>query len=355
MKMSRKFRDLLEKVIAYKKQLEKKDNLEPALDYLYSLYQKNGIVRIVSDRSSASAADHLHEELVVRYKAGSAFNREDRRAVNSRLYSEYNCKHIINLIEKGSFDSSKDLLVCFASSECEGLRDVIKAAKACGLPSFIVAPESVSNEADWKFTFPSESLELTYYFHVVALHTLCEKLEPEYSPLKYSFSAVIESTLEQDLKTLSDSTLIESVTAAEKIINASTNAAIFLAGNGGSACDVNSLVHNIQSSSAREVFNLHSTGALLASYNDGYPVFARQLEASGKAGDIFMAYSTSGNSQNLIDAVQVAKAKGIATIGMLGRDGGKLARICDHSIVVPFEETARIQELHGLIGAALLL
>ncbi|HCZ49093.1 MAG TPA: phosphoheptose isomerase, partial [Gammaproteobacteria bacterium] len=69
----------------------------------------------------------------------------------------------------------------------------------------------------------------------------------------------------------------------------------------------------------------------------------------GRPGDLLIAISTSGNSRNVLQAVAHAKANGIATIGLLGRDGGQLAREVDHALVIPSERTARIQEMHILI------
>lgn len=75
-------------------------------------------------------------------------------------------------------------------------------------------------------------------------------------------------------------------------------------------------------------------------------IFDRQVEALGKENDIFFGISTSGNSKNIIKAVLKAKEKGLTTIGLLGKDGGKLKDICDYNITMPYKETARIQEHH---------
>ena len=79
-------------------------------------------------------------------------------------------------------------------------------------------------------------------------------------------------------------------------------------------------------------------------------IFSRQLEALGQEGDVFIAISTSGNSSNLVQAVEVAKTKGLVTIGMLGKTGGGLKALVDECLIVPSENTARIQEAHILIG-----
>ena len=79
------------------------------------------------------------------------------------------------------------------------------------------------------------------------------------------------------------------------------------------------------------------------SYDD---IFSRQIEAIGKKGDIFIGISTSGNSKNVIKAVEKSKKMGITTIGFLGKDGGKLKSIVDDALIIPYKSTARVQEQH---------
>ena len=79
---------------------------------------------------------------------------------------------------------------------------------------------------------------------------------------------------------------------------------------------------------------------------DGYGVFAQQLLGFGRAGDVFLAISTSGNSENILSAAVVAKAVGINIIGLTGADGGKLKELADVTVRVPETETYKIQELH---------
>jgi len=73
------------------------------------------------------------------------------------------------------------------------------------------------------------------------------------------------------------------------------------------------------------------------------------VEAMGQPGDILVGISTSGNSPNIINAVELSKNIGIKTVGLLGKDGGKLINLCDESLVVPSNVTARIQEIHVMI------
>jgi len=79
-------------------------------------------------------------------------------------------------------------------------------------------------------------------------------------------------------------------------------------------------------------------------------VFDRQVEALANKGDLLIGISTSGNSQNIINAFKVAKEIGCKTIGLSGRDGGKFHDVCDLNIIVPSDNTPRIQEMHILIG-----
>jgi D-sedoheptulose 7-phosphate isomerase len=94
------------------------------------------------------------------------------------------------------------------------------------------------------------------------------------------------------------------------------------------------------------------TSNLTAGGNDiGFEnVFARSVEGLGKAGDTLIAISTSGNSKNVINAIEKAKSKNINTIALLGHSGGKIKNITDHNIIVPSDNTQRIQEGHITIG-----
>ncbi|MGH8516663.1 MAG: D-sedoheptulose-7-phosphate isomerase, partial [Panacagrimonas sp.] len=96
------------------------------------------------------------------------------------------------------------------------------------------------------------------------------------------------------------------------------------------------------------------TSMLTAIGNDyGYEhVFARQVQANGRAGDVFIGISTSGNSKNVVMAVEACKKMGITTVALCGA-GGKLKGMCDHALAVPSTHTPRIQENHILIGHAI--
>lgn len=133
---------------------------------------------------------------------------------------------------------------------------------------------------------------------------------------------------------------------------------LLFAGNGGSAADSQHLAAELVGRYGRERPGLPAialtvnTSTLTAIGNDyGYDrIFARQIEAIGTHGDVFVAISTSGNSINILRGVAAAKDKGISTIGLTGEDGGKLAEQVDFCVRVPTKDTARIQEAHITIG-----
>jgi D-sedoheptulose 7-phosphate isomerase len=136
---------------------------------------------------------------------------------------------------------------------------------------------------------------------------------------------------------------------------------LLLCGNGGSAADSQHLAAEFTGRFVKDRRPLAAmalstdTSALTCIANDyGFDeVFARQIAALGRAGDCLLAISTSGNSPNVVLAAQAARSAGLHTIGLLGRDGGKLAELCDLALVVPSASTARIQEAHIFIGHTL--
>jgi len=146
---------------------------------------------------------------------------------------------------------------------------------------------------------------------------------------------------------------------AEVLIKAyrAGNKAIFF-GNGGSAADSQHLATELVGRFLKERSALSAlaltvnTSALTAISNDyGFEqVFARQLEALGKPGDVAVAISTSGDSPNIIAAVQTAKRMGIVTVGLSGREGGRLKTEADYCLCAPADISPRIQEMHILIG-----
>lgn len=133
---------------------------------------------------------------------------------------------------------------------------------------------------------------------------------------------------------------------------------IIFAGNGGSAADAQHLAGELVNRFGFERPGLSAvaittdTSVITSIANDyGFErLFARQIQAIGKKGDILVAISTSGNSANIIEGIKEAKKIGITTIGLTGRSGGKISLLCDLCFRIPSDDTPRIQEAHILIG-----
>lgn len=128
-------------------------------------------------------------------------------------------------------------------------------------------------------------------------------------------------------------------------------------GNGGSAADAQhfaaELVNRFRDDRpALPAIALTTDSSILTSVandTDFRHTFSRQVEALGRSGDVAVAISTSGTSPNVLEAVRVARARGLATLGLAGKDGGELARLTDLCLTVPHRATPRIQEIHSLL------
>jgi D-sedoheptulose 7-phosphate isomerase len=157
--------------------------------------------------------------------------------------------------------------------------------------------------------------------------------------------------------------LAPAVSNAVDIICASLAAGgqLLIAGNGGSAADAQHIAAELTGRFLRErrpfrALALHvNTSALTAIGNDyGYEhVFARELSAHARPGDVFLAITTSGNSQNILRAIEAARKNKAVVIGLTGESGGQMREACDLCMCVPSKSTARIQEMHITIGHAI--
>lgn len=154
--------------------------------------------------------------------------------------------------------------------------------------------------------------------------------------------------------------LDDSVMTAVRLVTESLRQGckLMICGNGGSAADSQHIAAEfsgrfIEDRKPLAALALSTDTSALTCIGNDYSfaeVFSRQVAGLGRAGDCLIGISTSGNSENVLRAVEAARAVGITTIGLLGRDGGKLAKLCDHAVIVPDRVTARIQEAHILIG-----
>ncbi len=152
---------------------------------------------------------------------------------------------------------------------------------------------------------------------------------------------------------------ISEIESFSKIINNAllNNKKILTCGNGGSAADSIHLSSEIVGRYEKErkgypSISLASESSAITAIGNDYGfenIFSRQVEALGNPGDILVVISTSGDSQNLINASISAKRKDIKVIGLLGRDGGRLLNLVEENITIKSQRTCRIQEMHSLI------
>ncbi len=130
---------------------------------------------------------------------------------------------------------------------------------------------------------------------------------------------------------------------------------VLTAGNGGSAADALHLSEELvgrykDNRRALPAIALAADGTALTCIGNDFGfdrVFARQIEALGQAGDVLILFTSSGNSSNLLSALEIAKTKGVQTVALTGRGGGKLKGLADAEWIVPSDSGARVQELHG--------
>lgn len=173
-------------------------------------------------------------------------------------------------------------------------------------------------------------------------------------------TAQIQDTQQVLSGMLADEALLARVeAAAEACIHAMKSGnKVLLAGNGGSAADAQHIAGEFVSRFAFDRPGLPAialttdTSILTAIGNDyGYDkLFARQVQAHAHKGDIFIAYSTSGKSPNVIAALQEAKNLGVVCVGMTGNRGGPMRDLCDYCLDVPSADTPKIQEGHAVLG-----
>lgn len=175
---------------------------------------------------------------------------------------------------------------------------------------------------------------------------------------------LIQSQIEESIRVKEQllPTLMPNILSAGKVLvdSLKNDGILYFAGNGGSSCDAShiaaELVIRYKSGNERKAIPaiaLNSDQAVLTACSNDYGyeyLFQRQLQAFGKPKDVFVGFTTSGNSQNIILAVEEARKNGIKVVLLLGGDGGKLKGKADVEIIVPSKVTARIQESHILIG-----
>ena len=177
---------------------------------------------------------------------------------------------------------------------------------------------------------------------------------------KNDIKNIIQKSIDLKRQLLEDELFTKAIHIASNIVTNTFKSGrkVFFCGNGGSAADAQHLSTELSGRfylDRKPLFAeaLHvNTSFLTAVANDfGYEeIYARMVEAKGSEGDVLVAISTSGNSPNIIRALQQAKEQQLITIGMTGETGGKMAEYCDVLLNVPSIDTPRIQECHILIG-----
>ena len=174
--------------------------------------------------------------------------------------------------------------------------------------------------------------------------------------------SIIEFEFNEHLKTskVTMESISDSLEIAAKLCidSLQSGGKILIFGNGGSAADAQHIAaelvgrYKLERKGLPAIALTTDTSVLTAIGNDfGYDrVFERQVEALANHGDVIIAISTSGRSKNVVRALNVAREIGCKTIGLSGQDGGEMNSLCDVNLVVPSEDTARIQEIHIVIG-----
>ncbi len=168
-----------------------------------------------------------------------------------------------------------------------------------------------------------------------------------------SFTAQLEQTTALITALKAQSASIEAIaqTIATAVLSGRT---LFTCGNGGSAADAGHFAEELSGRyrSNRRALPAQSLSidalAITCIANDfGYDVvFARQIEALGRPGDVLCALSTSGNSPSILAAIDAAQTKGMTTIALLGKNGGHARGRADHEVIIPSDDSGRIQEMH---------
>ncbi len=173
-------------------------------------------------------------------------------------------------------------------------------------------------------------------------------------------SDILNDSFNNLQKVISDKGLIlELETITTKIIKAFKDGnKLLLCGNGGSASDAQHIAAELSGRFIKErkplyAEALHVNSSYMTAVSNDYgfeSTYSRMLEAIGKKGDVLIALSTSGNSENVVNAVKMANSLEMLSVGMSGATGGKIKELCQHNINIPSSNTARIQEAHIIVG-----
>jgi D-sedoheptulose 7-phosphate isomerase len=178
--------------------------------------------------------------------------------------------------------------------------------------------------------------------------------------MKSRINKCIKSSVENYTRVLQDDILQEKVQkiAIKSIAALRDNKKILLCGNGGSASDAQHIAAELSGRFYADrpplyAEALHVNSSYMTAVANDYSyeaTYARMVEAANRKGDVLVGISTSGNSPNVVKAMQKANEIGMLTVGFTGKDGGKMQELCDIMICIPSDDTPRIQEAHILVG-----
>lgn len=171
---------------------------------------------------------------------------------------------------------------------------------------------------------------------------------------------IIQQSIDIKSQLIENSKLIQAIDEITKSIVScyQQDGKVLFCGNGGSAADAQHLAAELSGKFYfdREPLNseaLHVNTSYITAVGNDYTfqeIYARIVKAKGRKGDVLIAISTSGNSENVLKAMVQAKEQGMIIVGFSGETGGKMKALCDHLICIPSEDTPRIQECHILVG-----
>ena len=178
--------------------------------------------------------------------------------------------------------------------------------------------------------------------------------------MQKQISDILNDSFNNIQKVINDKGLVTEIEiVTTKIIQAFKDGnKLLLCGNGGSASDAQHIAAELSGRFIKErkplyAEALHVNSSYMTAVSNDYgfeSTYSRMLEAIGKKGDVLIALSTSGNSENVINAVKMANSLGMLSVGMSGAMGGKIKDLCQHNIIIPSSNTARVQEAHILVG-----
>ncbi len=178
--------------------------------------------------------------------------------------------------------------------------------------------------------------------------------------MQSSIQEIIQKSIDTKQAILQSSTLLATIAEVVQVVSTAYQAdkRVYFCGNGGSAADAQHLAAEF---SGRFYIDrpplyaeaLHVNTSYITAVANDYSyddIYARMIQAAGRKGDVLFAISTSGNSKNVIKAIETAQQQGVICVGMTGEKGGKMKEICNYLLNVPSNETPRIQESHILVG-----